>query len=169
MTAALNAYVNGMWTPVDLKGPQGAAGPAGAAGTFTWPASNYQNFTNNRSAIGDGIIEPGPWTAVNAGSNPCTKVNAGNTSRVEVLRSGIMFATAIFACAAVMQQVSWFNIRKQPADLVLASWTMCPGETDGECSAVFPVTTGDLLSFPWYKVSSGSHNLSFVVRTGLLV
>lgn len=170
MTGALNAWVGDHWVPVDLKGPVGDAGPAGAAGAFTWPSSNYANFTSNRSAVPDGASEPGPLAGAGSGSVPCCKINASNTSRLEVLRSGIMFCACIFTCSSVLTNGGCYvNIRRQPADTVLASFVPVQGETDIVASAIFPVTVGDLLSFLFYKVSGGSHNLSWTIRTGLIV
>ncbi len=169
MTGALNAWVGGRWVPVDLKGPPGNMGSVGAAGAFTWPASNYRNFTNNRSS-GDGITEPGPLSTANSGSNPCCKVNATNTSRVEVLTTGIMICACLFQCSNVMINGGCYvNIRRQPADTVLASFVPVQGETDIVATAIFPVTVGDILSFPFNKVSGGTHSIATTIRTGLLV
>lgn len=169
MTGALNAWDGLRWAPVDLKGPVGDPGPVGPAGAFTWPASNYQNFTNTRS-VGDGVSEPGPLTAVNAGSTPCCRVYAGNTSRIEFLRSGIAYVTCIFQSANVMQNPGCYvNIRKQPSDTVLCSGVMVQGETDQVCAAIFPVVTGDILSFPFNKISTVVNNVATVIRAGVMV
>lgn len=166
--AVLNAWVNGAWTPVDLRGLPGDVGPAGAAGSYTWPASNYQNYTNTK-AMGDSATEPGPLALENNGSNPCTRVYASNTSRVEVLRSGVMFVGFKTGMSVGSTGDGWINIRKVTPDTILAGGFISTGETDVAISGMFPVTTGDILYFMLAKITGSTPNVSSVIRTVLLV
>lgn len=170
--SALNAYVNGAWTPVDLRGPMGDQGSAGAAGSYTWPASNFQNYTNTKS-MGDGVQEPGPLTQLtgtgNAGTSPATRVYAGDTRRIEALKSGTLFVTYNTGMGSAATTDSWFNIRRVTGDIILASAVVMVGETHGVVSAIMQATVGDVFSFVIYKVTSNTLNVDSVIRTVLLV
>ena len=167
--SAIKVYCNAVWEQVDLKGLPGDPGAVGAAGAFTWPASNYQNYVNT-VAMGDAANEPGALTAVNAGSNPATRVYAGDTRRVEVLRSGVYFFSVIFSCkVSPVTSYSWANIRRVSNDFVLHSVTMMPGETDVGFGSVFPATTGETFKFLFAKLSGNTQNVDTTIRTVLLI
>lgn len=167
--SALNAWVNGAWTTVDLRGPQGDQGPVGATGTYTWPASNYVNYTNTK-AMGDSATEPGPLVLNSNGSNPCSRIYASNTSRVEILKSGVMFVSFNAGGMSVGSTGDgWINIRKVTPDTILAGSFISTGETDVCVSGVFPVTTGDILYFLFAKITGTVLNVNSVIRTVLLV
>lgn len=166
--SAIKVYRNAAWEQVDLKGLPGDPGAAGAAGVFTWPASNYRNFTNNMT-VGDGVFEPTALSTANTGSNPATKVNAANTSRVEILRSGVFYFDALFASAVVMNGPSFVNIRRVNGDVVLNSSTIMAGETDIAATAVFPATVGEIIRFLISKNTGSTGGVSTTIRTVLLV
>jgi hypothetical protein len=166
--SVLKVYRNAAWEPVDLKGPPGDPGAAGAAGAFTWPASNYRNYTNT-SSMGDGVYEPGPLSIANTGSNPATQV-AGDTRRVEVLRTGNYFFHVIFGCqVSAVTAPSWANIRRVNGDVILNSSVLMAGETDIGFGATFSATVGETFKVIFAKTSGNTQNVVTIIRTVLLV
>jgi hypothetical protein len=166
--STLNAWVGNAWAPVDLRGPLGDPGPVGSAGAFTWPGSNQQNYVNTRGGLADGLYEPAALTATGGGTTPATRVFAGNTSRVEVVTPGLLMLSCFYqSSAGITSNNSWINIRTA-ADAIVAAGFVELTDLWGSITALYPAVTGDVFKFMFTKLSGGTANLSWTIRTALI-
>jgi len=167
--STLNAYVGNAWVPVDLRGPIGNQGPVGAAGTFTWPGSTFQNYTNYRTGVADGINEPGPLTAVDAGTTPATRVLASNTSRIEAISAGLLLISAFFQCSSGATNNNWWiNIRTVTNDGIIAAGYLEMTDLWGSISALYSAAAGEQFKFIYGKVTGNAADMNHVIRTALI-
>ncbi|HEY5784128.1 MAG TPA: hypothetical protein VIT65_05075 [Microlunatus sp.] len=167
--SGLNAWVDGAWRPVDLRGPRGDVGAIGPAGSFSWPGSNRQDYNNSRAGLGDGLYEPGALSALGGGTTPCTRVLASNTSRIEVITPGLLMISLLCNCSAGMTGTNaWINIRDAVLDKILAAGYMELTDSQENITSVSTVAAGDQIKFLYQKNSGGAATVGFTIRTALI-